>query len=66
MLLLDLTCSRLFRTVGSFDRTAHVDEVVVVAAGQIVEAAVDFGERRQVEGEICGVTEARGQHRSDH
>lgn len=56
-LLFDLTRSGLFRTVGSFDRTADIDQVVIVATGQVVEATVGFGERRQVEREVCGATE---------
>lgn len=56
-LLFDLTCSGLFRTAGSFDRTADIDQVVIVATGQVVEATVGFGERRQVEREVCGETE---------
>lgn len=57
-LLFDLTYSGLFRTVGSFDRTTDIDEVVIVATGQVVEATDGFGERRQVEREVCGATEA--------
>lgn len=56
--LFNLTCSRLIRTVDSFDRAAHVDVVVIVANGQVVEATIAFGERRQIEGEVCRATEA--------
>ncbi len=55
--LFDLTGSGRFRTVGSFDATADVDVVVVVATGQVVEAAAGFGEGRQIEREVCGEKE---------
>lgn len=58
--LFDLTRSGLLRAAGGFDGAADVDEVVVAAAGQVVEAAVGFEERRQVERESCGATEVSG------
>lgn len=57
LLLLHLTGAGLLRTAGAFDSGAHVDVVVVVAAFHVVEAAVRFGEGRQIEGEFCGETD---------
>lgn len=42
----DLTGARLFRAAGSFDSSAHIDVVVVVATFHVVEAPVTFGEWR--------------------
>lgn len=56
--LFDLASAGLFGTVGSFDRTTDIDVEVIVVIGQVVEAAFGFGEWRQVEREVCGVTEA--------
>lgn len=50
--LLHLTGSGRLRAAAGFDGAAHVDEVVVAAAGHFVGAAVGFGERRQVEGQF--------------
>lgn len=50
---LQLTHSGLVGAAGGLDGAADVDEVVVAALGQVVEIAVGFGERRQVEGEFC-------------
>lgn len=60
--LLHLAGSGLLGAVSGFDGAADVDEVVVVPAGQVVEAVV-FGERRQVEGETCGAEETQVRHR---
>lgn len=51
---IDLARTGLFRTASGFHGTTDVDVVVVVAAGQVVEATVGFRERREVEREPCG------------
>jgi len=56
--LFDLARAGLLGTAGRLDGTTDVDVVVVVAAGEVVEATGGFGERRQVEGEPCGATQA--------
>lgn len=48
-----LTRAGLVGAAGGLDGAADVDEVIVAAVGQVVETAVGFGERRQVEGELC-------------
>lgn len=55
--LLDLAGAGFLRAGGGFDGTADVDVEVIVAVAQIVEATFSFGERRQVEREVCGATE---------
>lgn len=57
--LLDLAGAGLLRAGGGFDGIADVDVEVIVAVAHVVEATFGFGERRQVEREVCGATETR-------